>query len=306
MSGVGGSDAPAPASIQGGRTGFSPSSRRRRWLLPSVAVVVVALAVVAALFATGAIHPNPASATNPSFETFSQAESVAGAGAGTVAGGPWYPVFGAAALIRTATLEPTTNLSSLLAMTNCTFGWAGGEPANLGIPATPSSAGIGTSAYWTFGLKNASNGLLVETVSDGLASALLTVGGTACTDLLGYLATFPSGTLDSPAIIASANQVGGSTFLGAHANSTEVWGAYGGATDFGVFTSPEWFVEYTSCSVPTTPGETGAVFNATVGGTSGKVISSANGTADCVLTAPTGLALTVSMGLPPTAARKAI
>jgi hypothetical protein len=280
--------------------------RRRRWLLPAVVVAVVLIALIAALFATGVLSLGPASTSAATYETFSQAESTAQSGSGSVPGGPWYAAFGAAVSIPTAVLEPTTNLSSVIAMSNCNVSWVHGEPQNIAVPVTPSSAGVGAAAYWTFGLKNITNGLLLEVVSDGVASALLTVTGGTCEEAVMLLSTFPTGVVDSPAIIQAANQAGGSAFLAAHANSTQVWGAYGGATYLGFGTSPTWFVEYTTCTVPTSVGEVGAVFNATLGGTSGEVTMTHSGTVNCVLTAPTGLTLTTHAPSPSFAARKAI
>jgi len=284
----------------------APRAGRRRWWLPAVAIAVVVLAVVAGLFATGVVRFGGSSSPAPAYEIFSQAQSTAQAGAGSVAGGPWYAAFGAAVSLPDAVLEPTTNLSSLLSVTNCTPVWPGGEPANLAIPATGPSASVGAAAFWTFGLKNATNALLVETVSDGVASAVFELSGSACSGTIGYLSTFPAGVVDSPAIVSTANAAGGAAFLAAHPNSTRLWGAIGGIT-VGIFgISPEWFVEYTTCSVPTSSGATGAVFNATLGGTSGAVIKSSTGTTNCVVTAPTGLSLALHPASSPVAVRKAI
>lgn len=267
---------------------------------------MVVLAVVAGLYATGVVHFGSSSSSSPAYQIFSQAKSTAQSGASSVSGGPWYAAFGAAVSVPTALLEPTANLSGLISATNCTPVWPGGEPANLAIPATGPSASTGAAAFWTFGLKNATNALLVETVSDGVASAVFELSGSACSGTIGYLSTFPSGVVDSPAIVSTANAAGGAAFLAAHPNSTELWGAIGGIT-VGIFgISPEWFVEYTTCTVPTTTGAVGAVFNATLGGTSGAVIKSSTGSANCALTAPTGLSLPLQPASSPVAVRKAI
>jgi hypothetical protein len=264
------------------------------------------LVAIAALFASGVVHLGGSSTPSPTYETFSQAESNAESGSSSVAGGPWYAAFGAAVAIPVAVLEPATNLSSLLSIVNCTPVWPGGEPSNIGIPATGPSASVGAAAYWTFGLKNATNALLVESVSDGVASAVFEASGSACSRSVGYLASFPAGVVDSPAIISAADKVGGAAFLAAHPNATRVWGAIGGLTIGILGISPEWFVEYTSCSLPTSTEGVGAVFNATLGGTSGAVITNSTGTANCVLTAPTGFSLTLHGPPSAVAARKAI
>src|SRR5271170_5706227 len=241
----------SPPAMAPGSTGPRRGGRRR-WLLPVLAVVVVVVAVVAILFARGFLRFGQSNNSPSSpYETFSQAESTAQSGASAVPGGPWYASFGGAVSIPTAILEPTTNLSSLLMLVNCTFNWFGGEPENLGIPATGTAANVGAAAYWAFGLKNASNGLLLVTVSDGVATALLGASGPECSEAAGYLATFPAGIVDSPAAISAGNAVGGSAFLQAHPNATRVWGAYAGAL-IGLLgsTSPEWYIEYTTCTLP--------------------------------------------------------
>jgi hypothetical protein len=299
---VGGTAPPSPLVI----TALPPIPRRRRWLGPTVAIAVAVLAVIATLFATGIVRYSQSNASNPTYEIFSQAESTAQSGANSVPGGPWYAAFGAAVSTPVAVLEPATNLSALLQLVNCTIVWTHGEPSNIGIPATGASASTGAAAYWTFGLKNDSNDLLVETVSDGTASAVLVASGSNCTRLVAALSTFPAGTADSPQVISAANAVGGAAFLAAHPNSTRVWGAVAGITDFGISTSPLWYVEYTACTLPSSIDATGPFFNATVGGTSGVVTMHSNGTANCALSVPTGLALALHAPASPAAARKAI
>ena len=280
---------------------------RRGWLLPTVIVVVVVIVLVAALFATGILRIGAASSSSPADETFAQAESVATAGSGSVAGGPWFAAFGVGIATPAAVLEPVTNLSQLLSSLNCTIAWPNGEPSNLAIPATAESASVGTAAYWTFGLKNASDGLLLESVANGVASAVLTAGGGTCSEVVAYLAAFPTGVVNSPAVVTTANENGGSAFLETYPNATRAFGAYGGAEIGGLgSTSPLWYVEYTSCSLPPYSGEMGAVFNATIGGTSGVLIANHTGTAECEPTVPTDLALPLTAGSSPVAVRKAI
>ncbi len=134
MTGAGGSNGAVATSPSGPGPTAPPAAGRRRWLWPSLAVVIVALVVIAALIGTGTIRFGGSNSSTDAYQIFSQAESTAQSGAGSVPGGPWYAGFGAAVATPTAILEPTTNLSSLLALVNCTFVWPGGEPANLGIP----------------------------------------------------------------------------------------------------------------------------------------------------------------------------
>jgi hypothetical protein len=263
---------------------------RHRALLFGVTAAVAVGVVVAILFATGVIHPasggTPASSP---FLTFSQAETTAQTASATFPGGPWYAIVAVAITAPTSFLEPTSNITSTLAQADCNFTYPSGQPPNIGIPATGPRASTGASAFWTVALKNASNGLVLYTVSDGVAAAMLTASGPDCARTVGFIESFPAGTYDSPAIIAAANAVGGSAFLAAHPNATELWAAVGGVV-LGILgsTTPEWFVEYTSCTFPAVSGETGAIFNATLGGLTGKVISSYNNTTTpCSLAPPT-------------------
>ena len=277
-------DTPAP---------MGPARPRRRWIVPVAAAAVVAIVIVGTLFATGMLHLGSSTPPAPTDLTFSQAESAAQSSSASVAGGPWYPVLGAAIVTPVAALEPATNLSAALGVANCTFLWPNGEPENIALPATHPSAAIGTSAYWSVSLKNASNGLLVETVAQGVAAPLVKLGGARCAGFAAFLASFPSGVVDSPSAIKAASAVGGSAFLAEHPNATELWLAVGGISVDGLTSTPDWYLEYSSCAIGAPPTSQGDVFNATVGGLSGVVTAHANGTADCGLTTSEGGSLAV-------------
>ncbi len=302
-----GSPSAAPPDSSPTRPSADHSGGRRNWLVPLAAIVVVAAVIVAALFATGVVHWGASSSSASPYLTFSQAESSAQGASRSTSGGPWYAVAAAAISTPVAILEPTSNVSGLLSETNCTFDWPGGEPANIGVPATPTSAALGASAYWTVALKNVSNGLLVETVSDGSASVLVIAGGGECATAAGYLESFPAGIDDSPTIVSAVNKIGGTAFLAAHPNSTELWAAIGGIS-LGLLgaTTPEWYVEYTACTFPASTGEMGAFINATVAGLTGEIISNHTGTSSCALTVPSGLSVSIPGPSPPVACRKAI
>jgi hypothetical protein len=298
---------PIPTAPAGPYPAARAATRTRRWWIPVGVAVVVLLVALAAFYATGTYPFSKPSSGPPAYETFSQAESVASSGAGSQMGGSWFAVFGAGVASPTAVLEPTENLTQLTTLVNCTIDWPSGVPSNVAIPSTAPNAATGAAAFWAFGFKNASNALLVELVVDGVASALLKATGASCAAEVAYLAPFPTGVLDSPTIVATANGAGGSAFLATYPNASREWGAYGGI-QLGVLgsTSPVWFVGYTTCSLPPVSGEVGQVFNATLGGTSGAVINSSTGPADCAPTIPTGLSLTAPAGASPAALRKAI
>jgi hypothetical protein len=279
--------APVPAGPESSTEDPAPPpsrpERRGRWTV--VGAVVVAGLVVAALFAFGVLHFG-ASGSSSEYLTFSGAQSSAQGASNSVAGGPWFVSLVLSLVTPTAILEPVTNVSSFLTDASCTYDWIHGEPANLAVPSTPASAGLGASAFWVVGLKNASNGLLLETISDANAQALVTIEGHNCSDATAYLVQFPPETVNSPTVLSSVNAAGGSAFLAAHRNATELWAGIGGVGEFGVETTPEWFVEYTSCSFPAIAGESGAYFDANVSGLTGEVTSNHTGTTACTLGIP--------------------
>lgn len=271
-----------------------------------IAFVVVAVVAIAALAAAGVLHLGSSNSTPPANETFSQALTIAQSKSSSESGGPWTAVAGAALVSTLEVTEPSTNLTSLQGLTSCNFTWIGGPPSDLIVPATPSGTSIGTAAFWWFALKNGSNALMIETVSRGSATALVTLTGGECATLGSALDGFVPGMPDSPTIIAAVNAKGGTTFLGAHANASELWGVDGGVTFLGISTTPEWLVEYTSCSATASPTQTGAVFNATVNGLSAVVTKNASGTAECALSVSTGPTLAAPTSFLENLLRKAI
>jgi hypothetical protein len=297
---------PSPGSISpSGPAAPAAPPRRRPWLIPVIAVVVVAVVLVAVLSAQIFLRPGTAG-TPPPFETFSQAVGAAQSGASRASGGPWTAVGGAALISTLEVTEPSANLTSEEKLANCSVTWVSGQESTLVIPATPSDAPTGAAAFWAFVLKNGSNALLLETVSLGTSNALATLVGGDCATAAGALVAFPSGMPDSPTIVAAANAAGGTGFLGAHANASELWGVIGGYTFLGITTTPEWFVEYTSCSATASPTQVGAVFNATVNGLSAVVTNHTTGQADCALSVSTGPTLAVPTSIVAGLLRKAI
>jgi hypothetical protein len=275
-------------------------------LAPVIAVVVVAVVAIAALAAAGVLHVGATNASPPANETFSQALGVAQSKAGSEPGAPWTAVAGAALVSTLEVTEPSANLTTLKDLTNCSLTWIGGQPPDLIVPATPAGASTGTAAFWWFALKNGSDALMVVTVSQGAATPLVTLTGGDCTEAGSALDAFPSGMPDSPTILAAANAVGGSAFVRAHANASELWTVDGGVTFLGISTTPEWFVEYTSCSATASPTQTGAVFNATVNGLSAVVTKNMSGTAACALSVSTGPTLATPTSFVTGLLRKAI
>ncbi|HXW66341.1 MAG TPA: hypothetical protein VEL82_00420 [Thermoplasmata archaeon] len=280
--------------------------RRRRWTAGVAAAALTAIVVVAGLYVGGYLGAHPG-ASLPPYLTFSQAASAAESRSGSAAGGPWFGVAADAIVTPVAVLEPAANLTSLLGLADCTVNWTSGMPSNLAVPATAATAELGTAAYWTVLLKNATNALLVDSVSQGKAASLATLTGGDCARLAGSLLSFGAGLVDSPQAVSAANAMGGASFLDRYPNASETWAVAGGFSLGGILTtSPEWLLEYTTCSFPPAAGAQGLAFNATVGGTSGVVTNHTSGPVSCSLTIPSGLTLGLPAPTGPPVVGKAI
>jgi hypothetical protein len=269
--------------------------------------VVIAVVAVAALAAAGVLRLGTSSSGPAADETFSQALGRAQSESSSTSGGPWTAVAGAAVLTTVAVSEPASNLTNSKQFADCTVTWTGSLPSVLTVPATPAGAATGTSAYWFFVLKNGTNALEVESVSEGAVTPLITVYGGECSVLATDLDAFPGGMPDSPAVIAAVNAAGGSAFLSAHANATQLWGVDGGVTVYGITIEPEWTIAYTTCSATASSSQAGAVFNASVNGLTAAVTShNTSAAASCGTSGVTGPSLTAPTSFVTSLVRKAI
>ena len=163
----------------------------------------------------------------------------------------------------------------------------GVPPSVVDVDDTPTSQGAGTSGFWVVGFVNTSGGVVGVIVNDGVATALFEVSPTACPKYTGSLLPFPAGAADSSTIIGTVNTAGGTTFLVAHPNASQVFFGIGG---YGVFVpEPVWIVAYDSCPLAFVANTSGAELNATVEGTT--LTSHSSGPVTCTalpnLTTPT-------------------
>jgi hypothetical protein len=270
----------------------SPWYRRR--------TALVAIIVAAALVAAGTtvyLLERPKAASQPSGPlTFGQASSVAESAASHYASGDWQPIAGVAALTSAQVLIPLgllgANASSAAKTANCTLSWVE-PPANLTVPAYTGAVSAGVSPDWGVVLTKAGAGLLIVAVIDGSAEPIVALGGECAT--IGVLLGSLTGTVDSPAIAASAQAQGGSAFLAAHPGALVEMSVLGG---FPLLGSPaEWTVNYTSCSLFASGG-TSATLGFTFNADTGAMLAKKNATSNCTLptTLPTGATLTSALG----------
>ncbi len=268
------------------------------------------LVVVASLYATGVFPARVSSSSSSPYETFDGASPAGTSATARLAGGPWLITFASSVVLPGPTFIPranlTANLTSLLGRFNCSFAWAPTYPTSIFVPGTPRTAGSGRSAFWLFGLRNASGTIALTTVANGTPTLLGSTTGSECASL-GNELTAVAGVVDSPAAVTAAAPYGGAEFLSAHPNATEVWAVFGGITVFGLTSAPSWSIGYTTCTVPVTVGANGSAFNATLNAQTGKVTSWENhSSVSCTPGTLAPLGTLIAPVAPSTAARKAI
>ncbi len=244
-------------------------------------VVVVVVVVVLALALVG-ILPFFQGAGGGGASTFSSSRSAAQAAANGYPGGAWN-LFGADGIASTTSLSsPTSNLTSNLAGTGCTFTSASTAPSTLTL-GTVTDVSAGSSASWVFLFKNnAGTSILVVSVLDGSTNVLGTLTGASCLGgFLNVLGTLGANIIDSTQAASTANSGGGSTFVSAHPGA---WGSFtvsAGYSYLGFSSGPTWTVTYSACPLSLNATGTAAQFTATVNATSGALIHAGTTTATC-------------------------
>lgn len=239
--------------------------------------------LVGGLVATGVVPLLKGPASPPPFApTFQGAASEGQPTANSVPGGPWGAALGLASRVPISLTVPTGNLTGVKGVDGCNATLTSDLPKDVVVQATPTSAGAGASAFWVVLYVNDSGGAVGIMVNGGVSSELFTLEGTSCAKLTNYLAPFPSGSPDSPTIVRVVNAAGGSAFLAAHPNATEV--IVGASV---VIIQPVWEVVYTTCTLSPIANTSGSEFNATVVGTT--VENHSAGPVSCSLPAGTTL-----------------
>jgi hypothetical protein len=286
----------------------TPARRRRAWIVPVAAVVAVALIVIVGLGVSGVVPFFGSHGRAPTELTFSQARSAAVQASNGYAGGGWVVLLGGGAISASTVVLPID--TSAFASTNCSIHLANGATSGrLVIPSSHLSPTAGTSAFWTFFLRNASGGLLIITVVNGTAAPFASIWSTAgvltvCSVYASLLPVLPATVVDSPQVLSAVATAGGSAFLAAHPNATISMTVIGGLS-FGVYSvPPSWSVVYSTCPPSQSSGGNvtqSVIFNATVNAVSGKVLGTSSGFAVCqtALLPPVGVGPPVGFGPPP-------
>ncbi len=163
--------------------------------------------------------------------------------------------------------------------------------ATYALDGTPANASVGNASAYLMYLEsaNASATGIAVFVNNGSATVWYAITGFDCADYLpGYEALIPgTGVLDSPAAVAQANRVGGSTFLQEHRGAVEEWDlasgddVVDGLGDQVVNYPPVWVVVYaSSLRCGDTPGQRGPEFLAEIDALTGAVLANGTGTCD--------------------------
>ncbi len=170
--------------------------------------------------------------------------------------------------------SPTAVTTSLalgeLGLSDCTFAPASGAATSFPVPAFAGNATSGTAPLWEFAYRNVSGTIALALVANGHAMALGLLEGGTCTAIFAIVLPIPARVLDSPGA-GDAVAAGAGGFLAAHPNSSALYGLIGGVRTGFRTAGPEWFVEFSTCSLATTAAGTGAEYNATVNATAGTV-----------------------------------
>jgi len=155
---------------------------------------------------------------------------------------------------------------------SCTFTPAPGSPSTLTFPGTPANATPGEVATWVFFAKDVGlDSILLIEVSDGVSVPLATMSGSTCVSTFTQLGEISAtSVVDSTLAASQMNHGGGSTFLQAHPEPTEMFILIGTSASLGA--GPFWDVSYTTCAFTASSGE-GSDIMATYYAASGNPLS---------------------------------
>lgn len=235
---------PAPVSAAVSLPPVRSRSRRPVWGAVG-AVAGAAVVVVAVLW----IGSTPASSPGNGVP-FSSGEVSALAAVTAQFGGSW-SALGAVGMVQEFPGEiSATDLSELLGA-GCTATSLNGSssPAPIIIPTSPGGFDSGLAPLWLFFVAGpASDGLVVVEVLNGSAVPIDRIGGSGCS-ASSMDRPLPGGTLDSPAVAATAWADDGKGWVtGDSALRSLTMAVFGGGSYSGVVESGLWAFVYAPCN----------------------------------------------------------
>ena len=232
-----------------------------------VGVVVIAIVVVGALFATALVARTSTSSTSIegtplSYDTF---YPPAVSALGSAEDGPWTPI-AVLAIGTSESISGTAGASGVGAGGSCSSVWSYSGPVTF--PATPIGAPVGEVSAWFLVSRDSANDLLITLVANTTGAVLATnleIGPQSClTGAAGY-GTLTGTYVNSINAAAAVNSVGGSAFLASNPGAT---------VELGIFNMSGltlWAVIYSTCQYTATGG-TGNEFLGAVGATNGTLV----------------------------------
>ena len=258
---------PATPPPDWGAYALPPKRKSRAKTIVVVVVIVVLVIVLAAVASALVFRPSTTGTSNGPAPQGTPLDETAVARAGearenTTSGGPWTltAVYGLGL--------PGGYNGSAGFIQGCSTVWE--NSSNLVLPKTPASAASGEVAGWLMFASGPSSELLITDVYQ--TGAAIVTSNTAifkgsCTTVFTTLGDVPSPVVDSTTVVASANAMGGTSFLSTHAVQSVqllLLGAY-------------WTIEYSTCPYFATGG-TGTNFTALFDATDGDSLQPASTT----------------------------
>jgi hypothetical protein len=267
-----------------------PPPRSRRWLVPTVAIVVAAILIVSILATAAYLSPKSTASPPTLYTTLDEAEALAAPAMAHALAGSWVPALAVGIRVSSNLSLPTGLLPTQIVRSvggcNLTTHLTplSTLPNSFSLDLTPTSAPSGSAGFWLLGMSNGDGVVALVSVNLGLATPLYTVVVQTCLDTTVLVAPFASSAPDSPALVAAANASGGATFLDTYPYSAQIWAGLGGFSADGITFNAgfDWEVVDTSCPLPNLINETGSEFNATLTA-AGSVVVSTTGSVNCEL-----------------------
>ena len=256
--------------------GSRPASGPRRLARIGAAILVVAVFLVAGLWAAGWIPGTSSSSTTA--VSYSAAAEVANSASESYSGGGWM-LIGAIGL----TMHDGSTLQLPSFGPVCPMHVAAGMNGVSAMFPGYDDPGSGVSPAWEMMYRNSSGAFLLVTVMNGRAQVIGDASGSNCL-LYPFARGVPSSVLDSTNAVAAINQAGGSAFLAAHSSVSSVISVTGGFSGR-AFPSPPpnatWGVIYSSCSGGSGMMATGSAFIGWANATSGIVLNTTQVSGAC-------------------------
>jgi hypothetical protein len=244
-----------------------------------IAVVVVIIVVLGALFGLGLLKGSTSSTPGSSgsgADTFDQARSAANSSATAYQSASWDLISADAIFTPSSVTEATGNVTQI--NSTCHLALASSIPSSYTLPAYSGSLSAGVSPYWGFLFIDSSGAAIFVVVNSGTAQVFGELTSTSCPGFSSVFADFspvPNNAVDSSTVLSATQGDGGSTFLSTYPTAHVELSLLGGLSFSGFSEPAAWTVDYSTCPVDTATAATGAQWDEsfTVGAVNGTITS---------------------------------